>query len=163
MLYAFVRITSAIVLINISLSCLSVTAQSAVKLLDRQGDEVAKSVLSDARLKSLSKELHPGIYFRNGEMKVKDKAATTLYTDIASLENLGKKEFSSSDIEMVTIQLNTPSELTSKIDLTVFNSYPRLKYVRVLAAFPCTTDQLYSTLNNIGDQYRVLLSVEPVN
>jgi len=145
------------------ISVMNVAAQSSFTLLNADGSAVASSLASDARLASLRKDLHPGIYFRDGEMNLREQSATTLFTDVASLGNISKETFASSGIEMVTVQVNAPSELASPIDLATFNDYARLKYVQVLASFPCSKDDLYRMLKNSGGQYLILLSVDPVN
>lgn len=71
-------------------------------------------------------------------MTVREKSATTLFTDITSLEVISKETFASSGIELITVQLDAPSDLATNIDLATFNGYERLKYVQVLASFPCS-------------------------
>jgi len=131
--------------------------------VNADGSNVAATLANDARLKSLRSDLHPGIYFRDGEMNVREKSATTLFTDVASLGVIGKEAFATSGIEMVTVNVDSPSELSSIIDLSGFNGYERLKYVQVSASFPCSKDDLYRMLKNIGGQYLILLNVDPAN
>lgn len=141
----------------------TVSAQTGSVLLRSDGSSVSSSVSSDARLKSLRSDLHPGIYLSEGETVRREQEATTLFTDMASLPGMDKAVFATKSIEMVTILLDDPSELTSFIDLTPFNGYPILKYIQVRASFPCSTDQLHGMLKNAGGQYLLLLNVDPVN
>jgi hypothetical protein len=140
-----------------------VCAQSSVKMLNRHGSEVAPSVLSDSRLKSLRQDLHPGIYLSDGEVVRREKEATTLFTDIASVKEMGKHAFASKTIEMVTITVDDPSELALSIDLTPFNSYERLKYVQVRSSVPTSVEQLSAMVKNMDGNYLLLLNVDPVN
>lgn len=144
-------------------SCTVANAQSSKTLVGVDGVPVSASAANNARLKSLTSELHPGIYFRDGKAGVQEKAATTLFTDLASLEVLHSADIQRSSIEMVTIELTDASELTQQIDLAPFNSYPALKYVQVKASFPGTTEALFGMLKNAGGPYKILLNVDPIN
>ena len=160
---ALVRIFSVILLINIGLSCFNVAAQSSVKLLNHQGDEVAKSVLSDARLKSLRQDLHPGIYLKDGRVVSKDQKATTLFTDIASISTAKELGSQTSYIEMVTVTIDDVAELGKDVDVSAFSEFQNLKYLQVRSSVPATTERLQSMLKNMGGNYLLLLNVDPAN
>jgi hypothetical protein len=138
-------------------------SQSSVKLLNRHGSEVSASVLNDVRLKSLRHDLNPGIYLNGGEVVRREKEATTLFSDLSSLETIDNHPFAKKSIEMVTIQVEDASELNQFIDLTPFNSYERLKYLQVRSSVPTTTDRLHQMLKNLDGDYLLLLNVDPVN
>lgn len=157
------RVTLLAIVVVSCLSATNATAQSSFSLVNADGNNVAASVANDARLKSLRHDLHPGIYFRDGELSLREKAATTLITDVASATVIGKEAFATSGIEMVTITVDSPSELSSFVDLSGFSDYERLKYIQVRASFPCSKDDLYRMLKNISTQYLILLNVDPAN
>jgi hypothetical protein len=163
MLLVFFRIISVIFLVNSVLSCSDAAAQSSVRLLNRQGDEVAKSVLNDARLKSLRQDLHPGIYLKDGQVVRKDQKATTLVTDPASM--LSVKELGSQTrlIEMVTVTIDDIADLGNDIDASSLSEFENLKYLQVRSSVPTTTEHLQTMVKNMGGNYLLLLNVDPVN
>ena len=160
---ALVRIFSAILLINIGLCCFNVAAQSSVKLLNSQGDEVAKSVLNDARLKSLRQDLHPGIYLKDGQVVRKDHKATTLVTDPASMFSVKELGSQTRLIEMVTVTIDDIADLGNDIDASSLSEFENLKYLQVRSSVPTTTEHLQTMVKNMGGNYLLLLNVDPVN
>ncbi len=160
---ALVRIFSAILLINIGLCCFNVAAQSSVKLLNSQGDEVAKSVLNDARLKSLRQDLHPGIYLKDGQVVRKDQKATTLVTDPASMFSVKELGSQTRLIEMVTVTIDDIADLGNDIDASSLSEFENLKYLQVRSSVPTTTEHLQTMVKNMGGNYLLLLNVDPVN
>jgi hypothetical protein len=163
MMLALVRIFSAILLINIGLCCFNVAAQSSVKLLNSQGDEVAKSVLNDARLKSLRQDLHPGIYLKDGQVVRKDQKATTLVTDPASMFSVKELGSQTRLIEMVTVTIDDIADLGNDIDASSLSEFENLKYLQVRSSVPTTTEHLQTMVKNMGGNYLLLLNVDPVN
>jgi hypothetical protein len=153
----------AAVAVLTNLSAFDVMAQSSMSLVRADGSVVHGAVDSDPRLKTLLQDLHPGIYFENGGLNLSEKEATTLFTDVSSLGIIQQTAFTRAAIEKVTVQLTRSSELSSLIDLAVFNGCDRLKYVEVRASFTCSKDDLFRMLKNAGSQYLILLNVSPVN
>ena len=138
----------------------SISAQNRTVLVTTDGAEVPGTWSSDARLKTLVRDLHPAVYINEGVVKVREVSPTTLFTDVTSIESIGALAFPSSKIEVVTILIENAEQLSGHIDLSKFSGYGRLKYVHVKSSVDCDTSDLFKMLKNIDAQYRILLTVE---
>ena len=66
---------------------------------------------------------HEDYYFYQGEVKTYGDTPTNLYTDASSLGQVNNSINEKQNIEIVTIVINTESELNSGIDLVTFLNF----------------------------------------
>lgn len=115
---------------------------------------------NSARLEKLLKEIQPAIYYRNGMLNSYGENPTSLYTDANSLRDLETAISAKAGIEIVTINLNQISDLNTPIDLTVFSSFPALKYIYILSTVETSGAAISQSVRNNNNNYGVFYKVD---
>ena len=64
------------------------------------------------------------------------------------------------NIEIVTIKINSPNELNSTIDLSVFSSFKKLKYVYISSNTIINEFILSKMIRNYDEKYTVFYTIE---
>jgi len=105
-------------------------------------------------LKSLIFDLNPKIYIYNKEDKrYGNEPPVCLNTDVNSIERLYEANNLFEKVELISININNPSELNFILDFSKLNSFINLKYVQFLCSFECDPiliKQLYKENSKTG-------------
>jgi hypothetical protein len=97
---------------------------------------------------ALALNLHATIYVENNSLRKSNKNITSAskltFNDAKSFNILNQNNQDFSDVELITIVLNSESDLNNKINLTQANGFNSLKYVYIKCNFKCSEQQLKS-------------------
>ncbi|NHM07488.1 hypothetical protein G4D82_09675 [Flavobacterium sp. CYK-4] len=100
----------------------------------RASEVSARNAVSNAnRLEHLLKEVQPAVYYLAGEVKTYGDNPTALYTNSSALNSISSAAFDRASIEIVTIHLSEPADLSRLLDLSVFSNFPNLKYIYIMS------------------------------
>ena len=99
-------------------------------------------------------------YFYEGVVKTYGDAPTNLYTDIASLRHVDNSITLKQNVEIVTIVINTASELNSTIDLAAFSNFPNLKYIYFISNVNTTSENIASHLVNYDTRFNLFYKID---
>ncbi len=100
------------------------------------------------------------IYLTNEGVRVIGQIPVCMYSDVSSLSLAGNPDMRISNIEMVTIKIDKPSELTSIIDLSIVSRYKNVKYIYFRIGFDFKLPQLIQLIKNCDPKCIVIYSVE---
>jgi hypothetical protein len=92
------------------------------------------------RLNSLVNDLHPTLYFQNGEFVKNESQEQPLVitSDAASLHKLYIENKLFKSVELLCIKVNSPDDLNTVINLSAIKGFKKLKFVYLLFTFnPC--------------------------
>lgn len=121
----------------------------------------ASSRINVERLKALITELQASTYFYGGDAQTYDgDQPTNLYTDLASLNRVNNSITVKQKIELVTIRINTLSELNSTIDLSVLSNFPSLKYIYFISGLNTTSETIASHIANYDSRYNIFYKID---
>ena len=127
----------------------------------RSSENAAPSAIVDAtRLEHLLKDVQPATYFYSGVVKNYGENPVSLYTNAVSLSNINSSTIERGNIEMVTITINAASELNNFIDLSVFSSFPKLKYIYILSTVETTETVISNLVRNSNPSYGVFYKID---
>ncbi len=110
------------------------------------------------RLLELLYNVQPSIYCLNtDEIKKYGDKPTNLFTNVSSLLSI-KNSKNYQDIEIVTIYLNSNKDLKTKIDLLMFKSFNKLKYVNIVCNVVASEQEIFEMIENLTPIHVVFYS-----
>jgi hypothetical protein len=112
------------------------------------------------RLNDLVTQVQSSIYFYQGEVKTYGDTPTNLYTDASSLGQVNNSINEKQNIEIVTIVINTESELNSVIDLAAFLNFPNLKYIYFISNINTTSENIANHIGNYDSRFNLLYKID---
>ena len=112
------------------------------------------------RLRNLITQVQPSEYFYAGELKSYGDAPSNLFTDLASLNRISSSNINKRNIEIVTIRINTASELDSAIDLAAFSDFTNLKYIYFIAYTNTTSENIANHIVNYNSRFNIFYKVD---
>ncbi len=115
---------------------------------------------NSSRLEKLLKEVQPAVYFLRGEVKPYGENPTSLFTNSSSLREIATSINSKESIEIVTINLAQSVDLNSPLDLSVFSSFPNLKYIYILSNVETTGTVISNLIRNNESRFAVFYKVD---
>jgi len=108
----------------------------------RAADLNANSTYSRAdHINALLYKVQPSLYF-NGTATAYGAKPTSLFTDISQLGGLNPASMEKNNVEIATVYINTPAQLSGTIDLDNFASFKKLKYVHIVSKVPVTEKKI---------------------
>ncbi|MGC4039748.1 MAG: hypothetical protein QM710_02845 [Flavobacterium sp.] len=120
----------------------------------------SSSTIDSDRLKSLVTQVQAATYFFEGNVRTFGSAPVSLFTDLGSLNQVNSAITLKNNIELVTIRINTASELNSTIDLAAFSNFPNLKYVYFITKLNTTSDGIASHILNYDSRFNILYKID---
>ena len=127
----------------------------------RSSESTARNLnANSSRLEKLLKEVQPAIYFLNGEVKSYGENPTSLFTNASSLREIESAIDSRESIEIVTINLTQSTDLNAPLDLSVFSSFPNLKYVYILSHIETSGTVISNLIRNNESRFAVFHKVD---
>jgi hypothetical protein len=118
------------------------------------------SGINTDQLRNLVTTVQPSIYFFQGVVKTYENAPTNLYTDANSLSQVNNLISEKDNIEIVIIHINTSSDLSSIIDLSVFSNFPNLKYIYILSNVETTKNVIVGLIQNNDERFRLFYKID---
>ncbi|MFI0490172.1 hypothetical protein [Flavobacterium sp.] len=114
------------------------------------------SFSNEQNLEDLLFKIQPSIYFYSGVEKTYGDKPRNLYTDVASLNGLSNSNLLKNNIEIVAINCNN---LNSTIDLSVFSSFTKLKYIYILSNISITDQDITKMIVNYDERFNIFYKV----
>jgi hypothetical protein len=111
-------------------------------------------------VENLVYNLQPSIYFFSGDTKTYGENPKNLYTDVASLNAISSAGLQEKNIEIAIIKINNTNDLNSKIDLSVFSNFYKLKYIYIISDVTTTEQNIVKMVNNYEEQYSIFYKIE---
>jgi hypothetical protein len=118
------------------------------------------SGINTDQLRNLVTTVQPSIYFFQGVVKTYENAPTNLYTDANSLSQVNYLISEKDNIEIVIIHINTSSDLSSVIDLSLFSNFPNLKYIYILSNVETTKSVIVGLIQNNDERFRLFYKID---
>jgi len=112
------------------------------------------------QLRNLVTTVQPSIYFFQGVVKIYGNSPTNLYTDANSLSQVDNLISQKNNIEIVIIHINSSSDLSSVIDLSVFSNFPILKYIYILSNVETTKTVIIGLIQNNDERYGLYYKID---
>ncbi len=113
------------------------------------------------RLKDLVYEVQSSVYFYDNVVKTYGSTPVNLYTDLTGFIRLPQANFQKATIELITIRIDNPSQITGALNLNTLSSFTKLRYVYILTAFQYTLPQISQVVSFAGTNYIVVFKSEP--
>lgn len=124
-------------------------------------EQNSNSTYSNAQnLEDLLYTVQPSIYFLAGEMKLYGEKPKNLYTEISSLNRISSAGLLKKNIEIVIIKIDDRNDLNSTIDLNVFSSFYKLKYIYLVSSIVITEQDISKMILNYDEQYSILYKID---
>ena len=125
--------------------------------------ENAKSVsntIDKQRIRDLISKPQSSVYFYNGVSKTYGEEPSRLYSDIGSLNKIENSITLKQNIEIVTILINTETDLNSTIDLSAFSNFSKLKYVYFISNVTTTNENIARHIANYDKRFSLFYKID---
>lgn len=117
------------------------------------------AIMSEAKhLESLIRDLQPTVYINNMSIENNEAQPVCAEVDASSVDQLSLQNELFIKVEIITIRLQSPSDLDFILDLSILTGFTNLKFVVFLCEFECTDkdiDKIFLTKSGITVFYKV--------
>lgn len=120
----------------------------------------ASSYSAARSVEELVYNVQPAQYLSSGVVKTYGEKPRHLITDKQSLTGLNNPALLKNNVDIVSIKINSASDLSGTIDLSLFSSFTSLKYVRIISAVPTTAAAINQMIVNPDERLTVFYSIE---
>jgi hypothetical protein len=144
----------AFMLYSTTISSQSIPSDSYIQNLKASGQNV-----SATELEHLLYDLQSAVYFFSGEIKTYGEKPTSFFTEINSISTIGSSATLKNDIEIVTIEINSISDLSKTIDLSQFSGFNKLKYIYILSNIQTNEMNINQLIRNPNPQYTIIYKI----
>ena len=93
-------------------------------------------------------------------LKTYGEKPKNFFVDARSLNKISNSNLLKNNIEIVTIKINSATELSSTIDLSVFSNFKNLKYIYIVSSVSTTDVALSKMILNYDEKYSIFYKVE---
>ncbi|MFC6877623.1 hypothetical protein ACFQZF_13955 [Flavobacterium myungsuense] len=131
-----------------------------ISALKNKNSSARKSKPEKTNLEKLLYDNQPSIYFNSSEVKTIGENPKSFFVEFQNLNRLNNSNLLKNNIEIVTIKINNLNELNSTIDLSVFSSFKKLKYVHIYSSVIITESILSKMIRNYDEKYTVFYTIE---
>jgi hypothetical protein len=131
-----------------------------ISTLKNKNSSARKSKPEKTNLEKLLYDNQPSIYFNSSEVKTLGENPKSFFVDFQNLNRLNNSNLLKNNIEIVTIKINNPNEINSTIDLSVFSSFKKLKYVHIYSSVIINESILSKMIRNYDEKYTVFYTIE---
>lgn len=127
----------------------------------RASEQSARSSYSNAQhIQNLLSKVQPSVYFFSGTVKIFGDKPVCLFTNLQSLRSINDPSIPRDNIEMITIKIQSQSELNSTIDMNLFSDFKNLKYVQIISTVSTTESIITSMIRNNEEKYNVFFTIQ---
>lgn len=144
----------AFMLYSTTISSQSISSDSYIQNLKASGQNA-----SATELEHLLYDLQSAVYFFSGEIKTYGEKPTSFFTEINSISTIGSSATLKNDIEIVTIEINSISDLSKTIDLSQFSGFNKLKYIYILSNIQTNEMNINQLIQNPNPQYTIIYKI----
>ena len=131
-----------------------------ISTLKNKNSNARKSQPEKTNLEKLLYDSQSSIYFNSGNVKTYGENPKNFFVDFQFLNKVSTTNLLKNNIEIVTIKINSPNELNSTIDLSVFSSFKKLKYVYISSNTIINESILSKMIRNYDEKYTVFYTIE---
>lgn len=117
-------------------------------------------ILDTQNLEELTSKVQPSVYLNNNQINTYGQKPRNLFADIASLNQVDNLVSSKNNIEIIIIRINSIIELNTKIDLTLFSNFKKLKYVYVISSVNAKAQDISKMFVNYNEQYSIFYKID---
>ena len=118
---------------------------------------------SSDKVLSFMNDLQPSIYISNKGIETYGDLPTCLFIESALINTTSYSNLEINNIEFITIKINTLSDLNSSIDLNVFEPFPKLKYLYLIASIACNENDIIKLLKNRNLNHQIIYTILKVS
>ena len=102
---------------------------------------------------------HDAQYLSGGVVKTYGAKPRQLFMDVTSMSGLNNPALLKNNVDIVTIRINSASDLNATIDLSLFSGFKSLKYVHIVSMVPTTASNLSTKVVNSEERLTVFYSI----
>lgn len=124
-----------------------------------QTSKGATSFSAASSVEDLVYKVQSSVYYYGGTAKTYGAKPRCLFTDKQSLNGLNNSNMLKNNIEIVTIRINSASDLNGTIDLSLLSSFKNLKYVYIVSNVEAQPYQFTSMVNNPEERLSVFYKI----
>jgi hypothetical protein len=130
---------------------------SSLKVIEQN----SPSSFSNAQnIENLVYKIQPSIYLNSGVVKKHGEKPTNLFTDVTSLNGIANTSLEKNNIEIVIIKINNSNDLNSKINLSLFSDFYKLKYIYIVSDVNTTELSIANMFLNYDEQYSIFYKID---
>lgn len=133
--------------------------KSFLKTLKSSEQNARSSYSSSQNVEKLVYNVQPSIYVQSGPIKTYGEKPTNLFVDVNAMNRLSDSGLLKNNIEIVTIQISTSTDLNSVIDLSLLSNFKNLKYVHIVSSIATTQSSIVRMVQNQNEKYSVFFSI----
>ena len=93
-------------------------------------------------------------------MKIFGDKPVCLFTNLQSLRSINDPNIPRDNIEIITIKIQSQSELNSTIDMNLFSDFKNLKYIQIISTVSTTEAIITSMIRNNEEKYNVFFTIQ---
>lgn len=130
---------------------------SSLKVIEQN----SPSSFSNAQnIENLVYKIQPSIYLNSGVAKKHGEKPTNLFTDVTSLNGIPNTSLEKNNIEIVIIKISNSNDLNSKINLSLFSDFYKLKYIYIVSDVNTTELSIANMFLNYDEQYSIFYKID---
>ena len=137
-----------------------VEVQDFISTSKNKNSTTRKSKSEKTNLEKLLFDVQPSIYFNSGDAKTYGENPKNFFVDFKYLKKVKNSNLLINNIEIVTIKIDNKSELNSTIDLSVFSSFKKLKYVYISTNISIDESVISKMIRNYDEKFTVIYGIE---
>ena len=137
-----------------------VEVQDFISTSKNKNSTTRKSKSEKTNLEKLLFDVQPSIYFNSGDAKTYGENPKNFFVDFKYLNKVKNSNLLINNIEIVTIKIDNKSELNSTIDLSVFSSFKKLKYVYISTNISIDESVISKMIRNYDEKFTVIYGIE---
>lgn len=127
----------------------------------RTKEQASGARYSNAKhIEDLLSKVQPSIYFNSGMVKTYGEKPVCLFTNVQSSNRLNGNEILKNNIEMITVKIESSSDLNATIDLSTLSEFKNLKYIQILSSIPATEQTITNMIRNHEGKYSVFYKIK---
>ena len=134
--------------------------QDFISTSKNKNSTTRKSKSEKTNLEKLLFDVQPSIYFNSGDAKTYGENPKNFFVDFKYLNKVKNSNLLINNIEIVTIKIDNKSELNSTIDLSVFSSFKKLKYVYISTNISIDESVISKMIRNYDEKFTVIYGIE---
>lgn len=118
------------------------------------------TLLNVQNVKDLVYNTQPSIYFYGDAVKVFGDKPRNLFTDLNSISSLNNSILLKNNIEIITINLDNPSQINNPFNLSLLSEFKNLKYIYFITSFDVSNDAMSTLVQGDSEKYLVFYKVQ---
>lgn len=116
-----------------------------------------------AKVLSLANDANSSVYLMNNTMNTYGSRPECLFTDVNSFGMITNGSVPMSNVKMIIIKIDRQSDLNAKLELSILDNFPSVKYVYILSSVNCTETAVKQVVKNSSSEstFNVFYKIAP--